>query len=114
MLIRVRRKFSSAHKLPDYKGECANLHGHTWTAAFLMEGAQKANGMVDDFKELKDVLDGVLPDHKYLNDLVPNPTAENLALYIFGRAAAVLKERGLKLKEVELWENENASAVVQG
>ena len=23
-------EFSAAHRLPDYKGQCNNLHGHTW------------------------------------------------------------------------------------
>ena len=113
MIIRIKRKFSAAHRLPDYDGDCKNLHGHTWAAEFLIEGDVKKNGMVEDFKTLKKLLDGILPDHKYLNDFVENPTAENLARYLFDKFSAALAARGLKLKQIELWENENASAIIQ-
>jgi len=114
MLIRVRRKFSSAHRLPSYDGDCKNLHGHTWAVEFLIDGPVKKSGMVEDFKVLKKFLDSVLPDHKYLNDFVENPTAENLVTYIHGRAAEKLKKKNLKLVQTELWENENASAIIKG
>ncbi|MCL2888127.1 MAG: 6-carboxytetrahydropterin synthase [Elusimicrobia bacterium] len=113
MLLKVKRKFSSAHRLPRYDGDCNNLHGHTWTVEFLIDGPVKETGMVEDFKVLKKLLDGALPDHKYLNDFVENPTAENMARYLFDKVSAVLSARGLKLKQTELWENENASAIVQ-
>lgn len=114
MLLKLKRKFSAAHKLPDYEGECSNLHGHTWVVEFLIEGEVKQSGMVEDFKVLKQLLDGVLPDHKYLNDFLPNPTAENMTAYIFETAAARLAAIGLRLRRVELFENENASAIVEG
>ena len=113
MLIKIRRKFSSAHRLPSYDGDCNNLHGHTWAVEFLIEGKIKESGMVEDFKVLKTLLDSVLPDHKYLNDFVANPTAENLVIYIHAQAAEKLKEKNLKLIQTELWENENASAIVK-
>ncbi|ACC98191.1 Putative 6-pyruvoyl tetrahydropterin synthase [Elusimicrobium minutum Pei191] len=113
MLLKLKRKFSSAHRLPDYDGECNNLHGHTWVVEFIIEGETKESGMVEDFKTLKPLLDSVLPDHKYLNDFVQNPTAENMVKYIYDNAAKLLTQRGLKLKQVELWENENASAIFQ-
>ncbi|MDR0292080.1 MAG: 6-carboxytetrahydropterin synthase [Elusimicrobium sp.] len=112
MLLRVKRKFSSAHRLPRYDGDCNNLHGHTWTVEFLIEGPVGESGMVEDFKVLKSLLDSALPDHKYLNDFVENPTAENMAEYLSGKVSALLSGRGLKLKQTELWENENASAII--
>ncbi|MGB2579136.1 6-pyruvoyltetrahydropterin/6-carboxytetrahydropterin synthase [Elusimicrobium simillimum] len=113
MLLKVKRKFSAAHRLPSYDGDCNNLHGHTWAVEFIIEGTVKESGMVEDFKILKSLIDGALPDHKYLNDYVENPTAENLVQYLFDKVSALLKERGLKLKQVELWENESASAILQ-
>jgi len=113
MLIKVKRKFGAAHKLPDYDGDCGDLHGHTWAVEFLIEGKIKENGMVEDFKILKNIIDPALPDHKFLNDLLPNPTAENLVKYIFDAVSPLLAARGLKLKQIELWENENASAILQ-
>jgi 6-pyruvoyltetrahydropterin/6-carboxytetrahydropterin synthase len=113
MLLKIIRKFSSAHHLPQYDGPCRNLHGHTWKVVFLLEGPVKENGMVYDFKILKKLLDEQLPDHQYLNDFVENPTAENLAVYLFNKVSAALKTLGLTLKTLELWENENAAAVVE-
>ena len=113
MLLKIIRKFNSAHQLPHYNGACRNLHGHTWKVVFLIEGPVKENGMVCDFKILKKLLDEQLPDHRYLNDLLENPTAENLAPYLFNTISAILKPQGLTLKTLELWENEHAAAVVE-
>lgn len=114
MLLKLIRKFNSAHRLPQYDGPCRNLHGHTWKVVFVLDGPVQKDGMVHDFKVLKKLLDEQLPDHQYLNDLLDNPTAENLAQYLFDKIAAVLAPLGLKLKTLELWENESAAAVVEG
>lgn len=114
MLIKLIRSFSSAHRLPHYDGPCHDLHGHTWKAVFIMEGPVKADGMVCDFKVVKKLLDDNLPDHKFLNDWVENPTAENLAQFLFTKIGAELKKMGLTLKTLEIWESDNAAAVVEG
>jgi len=113
MLLKVRRKFNAAHRLPNYDGDCKNLHGHTWFAEFLIDGSVRESGMVEDFKVLKKLLDDALPDHKFLNDFLDNPTAENLAGCLFEKISPLLAARGLKLKQLEIWENENASAIIQ-
>lgn len=113
MLLKLVRKFSSAHHLPHYDGPCHNLHGHTWKVVFVLEGTVKQNGMVGDFKVLKKLLDEQLPDHQYLNDLLENPTAENLAPYLFNKAAKALQPLGIRIKTLELWENESAAAIVE-
>ena len=113
MLLKIIRKFSSAHRLPHYEGACHNLHGHTWKVVFVLERTVQPNGMVHDFKALKKLLDEQLPDHQYLNDLLENPTAENLAPYLFEKISKVLAPLQLKIKTLELWENESAAAVVE-
>ena len=114
MLIKLIRSFSSAHHLPKYDGPCHDLHGHTWKAVFVLEGPIKEDGMVCDFKLVKKLLDEQLPDHQFLNDLVSNPTAENLAQYLFDKTSTALAPHGLTLKTVEIWESDNAAAVVEG
>ena len=114
MLIKLIRSFSSAHHLPKYDGPCHDLHGHTWKAVFVIEGPVQANGMVCDFKVVKKLLDGFLPDHQLLNELLENPTAENLAQYLFDKISPELAKSGLKLKTLEIWESDNAAAVVEG
>ena len=66
-----------------------------------------------DFKVLKKTLNQVLDtfDHSYVNDVKPfdkiNPTAENLAFYIFTE----MKKHFTSLKEVVVWESEDARAI---
>ncbi len=114
MLIKLIRSFSSAHRLPHYDGPCHDLHGHTWKAVFVIEGAVRPDGMVCDFKVIKKLLDDNLPDHQFLNDWVENPTAENLSNFLFQKIGAELAKQDLKLKTLEIWESENAAAVVEG
>jgi 6-pyruvoyltetrahydropterin/6-carboxytetrahydropterin synthase len=113
MRIKLIRSFSAAHRLPNYQGPCHDLHGHTWKAVFVLEGPIKEDGMVCDFKVVKKLLDGFLPDHQFLNDLLPNPTAENLAQYLFDKISTEVKKQNLTLKTVEIWESDNAAAVVE-
>lgn len=111
MFLRIKSKFSAAHKLPSYNGDCANLHGHTWKVVFEIEGPKQESGMIYDFKQLKPLLNSALPDHRFLNDFVPNPTAENICEYLFNKVSALLKEKNLTLKTLEVWENEDAAAI---
>ncbi|MGA9098800.1 MAG: 6-carboxytetrahydropterin synthase QueD, partial [Methanotrichaceae archaeon] len=73
--------FDAAHSLPGYQGKCANLHGHTYKVEVVIEGPIGENGFVMDFFQLKKILNSVLEDldHSNLNDLLPNPTAENIS-----------------------------------
>jgi 6-pyruvoyltetrahydropterin/6-carboxytetrahydropterin synthase len=77
--------FSAAHLLNDYDGKCAQIHGHTWKVAVWVQGGEAlipANGILWDFNEIKKVLNQL--DHTNLNTvLAANPTAENIALYIY-------------------------------
>ena len=113
MLIKLIRSFSSAHHLPDYNGQCRQLHGHTWKAVFIIEGPIQPSGMVCDFKVVKKLLDDNLPDHRLLNDILPNPTAELLAEHLFKHIGTELKKLDLTLKTLEIWESDNAAAIAQ-
>ena len=113
MKIKLIRSFSAAHKLPNYDGPCHDLHGHTWKTVFVLEGPVREDGMVCDFKIIKKLLDSHLPDHQFLNDLVENPTAENLAQYLFNKIDPQLAEHQLTLQSVEVWESDNAAAIVE-
>jgi 6-pyruvoyltetrahydropterin/6-carboxytetrahydropterin synthase len=60
-------------------------------------------GMLCDFGDLKTVLNEILPDHTYLNDVLPGPTtAECIASWLYDRLA----ERGLPVAAVTVWETE--------
>ena len=112
----VKRRFSAAHKVEGYPGNCSRLHGHNWTVVLrVVADSLDEIGMAFDFRELKKILDGIIAqlDHTYLNDNPIlegiNPTAENLARKIFELVAGQLPE-GVKVASVEVWESDNSGA----
>lgn len=116
----VKGHLDGAHKLRDYSGKCAELHGHRWSVEAVF-GALSLDkmGMAYDFGVLKKSLRAVLDelDHKYLNEIQPfdkmNPTAENLARYIFEKLK-IETPGELFLHEVRVWETpENWAAYRQ-
>jgi len=110
--IFVKGSFSSAHYLRNYKGKCENLHGHNWGVMAAVSSPELTNGMVIDFKELKEKLKEVTAplDHVLLNDLRDfkklNPTSENIARYIFKKLSRLLP-RGVRVEEIKISETEN-------
>jgi 6-pyruvoyltetrahydropterin/6-carboxytetrahydropterin synthase len=80
MKIHAERKFDAAHLLPGYNGPCGRLHGHTWRVVVEVEGDIDPNtNMIIDFRIIKKVIDQL--DHRYLNDIIEYPSAENLVKY---------------------------------
>jgi 6-pyruvoyltetrahydropterin/6-carboxytetrahydropterin synthase len=110
--LKVKAHFDAAHKLNDYVGACANLHGHRWDVIFeFTSNALNECGMMIDFKTIKPIINEILPDHKYLNDIVDfNPTAENLSKYIYDETKNKLPEY-IKLISVELFESPDCSCI---
>jgi len=104
--IYVRETFDAAHFLPNHKGKCARMHGHTWRIELTMQAEKLNNGMVHDFLDIKAELKRVLPDHSLLNDIIENPTAENLAKYFYEQ----LKERIPSMTKVIVYESDNSGA----
>lgn len=109
--------FDSAHWLPhvpeDHK--CRRMHGHTYRVTLHVTGGLKApQGWVIDFAELKriagPVFDGL--DHRLLNEIpgLENPTAENLAVWLWGKLRPGLPG----LSQVVVRENETSGCVYRG
>jgi 6-pyruvoyltetrahydropterin/6-carboxytetrahydropterin synthase len=108
-------EFDSAHKLDWYKGKCSNLHGHRWTLSVTVEGKLNKNGIVMDFGDLKKLVNEEIIeklDHKYLNLIFLNPTAENIALKIFDVISKKVP-KGVKLVEVSLWEQPTSKVTIR-
>lgn len=112
--------FDAAHFLREYKGKCANVHGHRWKVEITLQGRELDElGILIDFMDVKTMLKEVLNifDHKMVNDIPPfdnlNPTAENLSKFIYDEMVEKLKDRigtHIKIKRVTIWESEAASA----
>ncbi len=116
--LTVSKRFAAAHRLVNYRGQCARLHGHTWTVEVSVGGNKLDScGMLVDFRTLKELVGKIVEelDHSCLNDLPPfnrndyNPTAENLARYIFDKLKPLLPP-DLIISEVRVWESPDVCA----
>ncbi len=107
--------FDSAHYLPNYAGKCKQLHGHTYTLDVIIGGKVNPDtGMVMDFFDIDYIVKSkILPalDHHCLNDVVPNPTVENVALYILAALKHDIKDFELGIR---LWETASGYVELQG
>ena len=111
--LTVRAEFEAAHKIENYPGKCARLHGHNWIVEAIVKGSELNElGILVDFKilktELKKVLDEL--DHQYLNELEifakKSPTAENLAKIIFEKLSeSEIFKTNAKLSAVKVYES---------
>lgn len=131
-----RLQFAIGHRVHGHEGKCRHLHGHNFVFFLTAEadGGLDPIGRVIDFGVLKQRLgtwieerwdhglvlwDGdeeakaaaaCIKDQKLF--LLPiNPTAENLALYLLGVVGPnTLRETGVRLVKVTVWETENGIA----
>jgi len=119
--LTIKAHFDSAHQLRDYVGKCARIHGHTWQVEVEVTGRElDDNGMLIDFGVLKRHVNDIIGalDHRYLNELAAfkegglNPTAENIARYIYEQVAVQLANYhpSVNIEAVRVWESPNASA----
>jgi 6-pyruvoyltetrahydropterin/6-carboxytetrahydropterin synthase len=89
--------FEAAHALPN-AGEdhrCRRLHGHSYRVELRLEGpVDLQTGFVADFFAIEAAFKPLLErlDHNYLNDIegLENPTAENIAVWIWERMKTAL------------------------
>jgi len=99
--------FDAAHNLVEYHGKCEKLHGHTYKLQIMVCGERDKEGMVIDFIDLKKIVqEEVLSylDHAYINEIIPQPSAENIAEWIWNKLEEKLSSERYKLSEVRLWE----------
>mgnify|MGYP001812203825 CR=1 FL=1 len=120
--------FCYGHRLLNYDGKCAHLHGHNAQAVITLERETLDElGMVEDFSHLKRLVwewldaeidhtlllhrdDPVLPVLQQAGERVRvtdfNPTAENIARMIYDYIAG----QGYPVVDVTLWETETSQA----
>ena len=114
MIVRRSFDFESAHQLPHHPGKCRQLHGHSYRLVVSVDRpVDPHSGLAIDFADLKRIVASRVVealDHKYLNDLIENPTAEVIAVWIWQRLEGELAG----LAEIELHETRNCSVVYRG
>lgn len=116
MQIRKHFRFEAAHVLPYHPGKCARLHGHSYRLEVAVRGPLQsdgpARGMIEDFDSIKRIVRASVVDvldHQHLNELIENPTAEHIAMWIW----RALETQLTGLDEIVLWETATSCAVVQ-
>lgn len=106
--------FEASHQLPLHPGRCRRLHGHSYRLRVACEAPiDVRTGIAIDFGDIKQVVrDRVVDalDHTHLNDLLPQPSAENVCVWAWERLAAV----GLPVVELTLWESRSCCVIYRG
>lgn len=117
MILIKEFEFDAAHNLIHYHGKCERLHGHTYKLVVKLEGEPDKEGMVYDFVELKRVVrERIIDklDHAYINEIISQPTAENIAVFVWNELKDILKRDNSRLYEVEVWETKTSGIVYRG
>lgn len=133
-----RIEFDAAHRVMEHEGKCKHLHGHRYglEATFIGNGLD-ALGRVVDFAVIKEKLGGWITDNwdhatilcdkdkalgiaisditgQKIFYLSKNPTAENMAEYIFKDICPTLfKGLGITCTHVRLFETPNCFVEVR-
>lgn len=140
-------KWDMAHMLAEHNGLCKNVHGHSYKLQVkvtrksneLIENTRHSDGMVIDFKDLKDIVEKNIIDpldhafmywtkssdqveHQIADVLIMNkrkvvkvnyrPTAEEMARDFFIRLTDELNNYDIKLVSVKVWETPTSFAEV--
>jgi 6-pyruvoyltetrahydropterin/6-carboxytetrahydropterin synthase len=107
-------RFEAAHQLPNHRGKCARLHGHSYMLEVSLRGPVKAergesdDGMVVDLDVIKEVVQAAVisrVDHFNLNEIIDGPTtAERIAHWIWDRLEEADPAFAAMLYRIRLWE----------
>ena len=114
MLLSKEFVFDAAHNLVNYHGKCEKLHGHTYKLKIVLEGTPDSEGMIMDFCELSDIVKKHVIsrlDHSYINDFIAQPSAENIAIWVWHEIEEKVKRENCNLYEVHVLETA-ASCVI--
>lgn len=117
MILIKKFEFDAAHNLIHYNGKCEKLHGHTYKLVVKLEGKRDKEDMIFDFVELKRIVNENIInkfDHAYINDFIEQPTAENIAVYVWDNLVNLIKCDNCRLYEIEVWETKTSGIVYRG
>ncbi|MFH1284391.1 MAG: 6-carboxytetrahydropterin synthase QueD [Candidatus Peregrinibacteria bacterium] len=105
-------QFAASHFLTKYHGKCENLHGHNYKLIIIIKDDIKDDDMVMDFKKIKEIVNKAVIDrldHAHLNDIMENPSAERISVWIWEN----LKDK-LPLAKTILYETEDYYCEYEG
>ncbi len=116
MLLAKDFTFDAAHNLVNYHGKCERLHGHTYKLRVVVEGTPDSEGMIIDFIELKAIVkEKILSrlDHSYINDIITQPSAENIAVWIWAELEESVRRENCALYEIHVWETADSRVILR-
>ena len=98
-MFRLKRKyeFHAARRLTELSENhpCGTLHGHTFSVIIKVSGNELTDeGWIIDFYDIDAFYEEkvhLFLDHKYLNDIIENPTTEHIAMWIWNQLKNDLK-----------------------
>ena len=98
MAFEISRRFTlqAAHRLPRVPEghKCGRMHGHTWEITISVRGdVDPEAGWFCDFAVIDESYDRCVHralDHGCMNDVIANPTTENLCAWIADRLGPTL------------------------
>lgn len=131
-------QFCAGHRVVGHENKCANVHGHNYTAEIYAQAlGLDSIGRVIDFSVLKERVGGWIDEHldhtfiaspeededlvvaieeinnKRVYFLPSNPTAENIASHLLNVICpTVMKDTGVEVVKIVLWETPNCHATV--
>ena len=119
--VTIIKSFSAAHLLAQIGGKCEELHGHNFKVEVTLAAPDlNKSGLLIDFRVVKKWLNEILDqmDHKHLNEIPCfagiNPSAENIAKYIYDQMKPKAKESQVLIARIKVWESENAAITYIG
>ena len=133
-----RIEFDAAHRVMEHESKCKHLHGHRYVVEATFAATKlDALGRVIDFGVIKEKLGVWVDEHwdhttilwdkdKALGESIEghtgqrifylpyNPTAENLALYLFSTICPdMFRDSGVTCGRIKIFETPNCSATAQ-
>jgi len=97
--------FEAAHRIRNKRKEYGELHGHTHKVYVTVSGEPDPEvGWLIDQQEFRGIVSRVVKrlDHRYLNEILDQTTAESIALYLFKELEKNLSFNHLTLDSVKV------------
>lgn len=118
--IEVQEKFRAAHSLKLYDGKNEPKHSHLWKVSVIIQSEKLDSiGVVMDFEIVKKHLKSIIRSYhgkdfnkiSHLKRKKANPSAENIAKWIFDALKKKIDKRCSRLVSTKVWEMPGAAAI---
>ena len=114
-------QIQASHWLPrtHVNHKCHNRHGHNFKIDLSVTGPMDEEyGWIVDYQFIDNIFTGAVTvplDHKEINDVIENPTSENIASWVYQRMTSAFGQvkPELRVVSVVVRENEKSACTYQ-